>query len=83
MFSDENLAWSFLFCFVILFRFTDLFAEQLDGEGVGNDHDDHGHVEGGQRAEEGEAVVVDDALFVDHDVTHVVQAQRRDGRADE
>ena len=58
-------------------------AQQVDGEGVGDDHDDHWDVESGQGSEESEAPVVDDALVADHNVGRVNETQGADGRADE
>lgn len=60
-----------------------LVPQEVDREGVRDDHDDHGDVEGGQGAEEGEPPVVDDALIPQHDVGRVHEAQGADGRADE
>ena len=53
--------------------------EEVDSQGVRDEHDDHRDVECGQGAEESETTVVDDALIADHDVGlvhHTQSAQR-------
>lgn len=62
---------------------TCLTSKEVNGQGVGDDHDDHGNVKGGQGAKKGETSVVNDALVAGHDVGRVHEAQSADGRADE
>lgn len=54
----------------------------MHGERVGDDHDDHGHVEGGERGGKREAAVVNHALVAVHDVGRVDEPEGADWRAD-
>ena len=55
-------------------------AELVDGEGVGRHHDDHGNIEGQERAEDKEMLVVHlAAVRPRHEVLDVKQGENGDG----